>query len=336
MPDLLRALPAPDYRYFELAGDHYACGRQMGQATELRQLDGRPADLAFAAACAEAVRAQHAPLIEEYRGYADAQGRPWSDVLPHFSLNHPAGLAGGCSTLVWRAENGHVMVARNYDFAAYQRARHLIRSAPPAVEPVLGTNAGLIGGRYDGVNAAGVFVALHLVRADLPARVGPGVPFHLVPRILLETCQTARQALSRLRAMPLLFPFNYVIADANDFFAVETYPGAIGVRRGEDVLVTTNHYQHPDLERYHGGRKADDSRRRAARLLELWAERRGDPLAWSQVVLADHIAPLCHHERALATLWALTVDLTARRLAYCPGPPCQTPFSELPWPSRPA
>jgi len=36
----------------------------------------------------------------------------------------------------------------------------------------------------------GLFVSLHIVMADDPDRRVPGIPFHLVPRILLETCRS--------------------------------------------------------------------------------------------------------------------------------------------------
>ena len=337
MPDIRADYTLPDYRTFELAGDHYACGWAMGQVTELRVIQRRAnQSLAreFAEACAEVVRREHAPLLREYRGYAEAQGRPWEDVLPHFSLHHPAGVVGGCSTLVWRSEDGHVMVARNYDFTTDQRARHLIRSAPPGVQPVLGANASLIGGRYDGVNGAGLFVSLHLVRTDEPARVGPAVPFHLAPRIVLESCATAHQARQRLMSMLLMHSFNYVVADAREFFAVEVHPTLRRAREGDGALVTTNHYQHADMQPFHGRRQGANSRRRAERLWELWAGRHGDPWAWGQRALAEHDGPICGHDRHLATLWSLVADLSARRIAYCLGAPCETPFVEMPWPAR--
>lgn len=326
-----------DYRQFDLVGDHYACGLAMGQATALRVIPGwkgNPADIVFAEACAEVVRAHHAPLLYEYQGYADGQNRTWEEVLPHFSLGHDAGAAGGCSTMVWRAEDGAVMVARNYDFTVSQRARHLVRSAPPGVQPALGTNASLIGGRYDGVNAAGLFVALHLVRTTLPARLDPGVPFHTVPRILLETCVTAREALERLLEMPVMHSFNYVMADARDFFAVEAFPGAMRVREGRDILTATNHYQHPAMVHYGGRRKNSNSRRRDERLQELWRERRGAPWQWAQSLLADHAGPMCNHDRHLSTLWSVVADLSRHRVAYCMGRPCETPFVEMAWPAQ--
>jgi predicted choloylglycine hydrolase len=339
MPYIQRDSFIPDYRIFDLIGDHYACGFQMGRQTALRTIPtpgSRPIDLAFAQACADRVGYYHPALLDEYRGYADGQSRPWEDVLPHFSLNHPAGKIGGCSTLVWCAADGRVLVARNYDFTSDQQSRYLIKTSPPCFHAVLGTNASLIGGRYDGVNEAGLFVALHLVRWKEPASVGPAIPFHLAPRILLETCQTADQALTRLLDMPLMHAFNYVLADEREFFVVEVYPQARRVRQGKDRLIVTNHFQHPDMEAYHGPRKATNSRQRQRRLEELWGMRRGDPWTWGQEILTDHVGPLCNHDRHLATLWSLVADLTRRRIAYSLGTPCEEPYVELRWPGHAA
>ena len=182
--------------------------------------------------------------------------------------------------------------------------------------------------------AAGLFVALHLVRADEPASVGPALPFHLVPRILLETCHSAQQALGRLLDFPLMHAFNYTVADAKEFFVVEIHPMARRVRDAHELLIVTNHFQHPDLERYHGGRGAANSRRRQGRLREVWERREGDPWTWGKQILADHGGPLCNHDRHLSTLWSLVADLTEKRIAYSMGAPCEQPFRDLPWPGQ--
>lgn len=337
MPNIPQETADPDYRFFELAGDHYACGYAVGKATELRKLpaaENPQRALRFARACADVAREIYPPLLDEYRGYADAQGRPWEEVLPHFSLNHPSGEAGGCSSLVWRSADGHVMVARNYDFLSSQRSRHLLYAGPAGALATLGTNASLIGGRYDGVNQAGLFAALHLVQAEMPARLAPGLPFHLVPRILLEACTTVWQAVALLLDLPVLHAFNYLLADDEDFAVVEAHPSAKRVREGEGWLAVTNHFQHPDMQKLHGRRTQAHSRRRAERLKEL-ARRPGEPAwEWAQGLLRDHATPLCHHDRVMATLWAVVADLTAQRIAYCQGAPCQGSFVELAWPAK--
>ena len=88
----LRQEQSADYRVFELTGDHYTIGYQMGQATDLRPVESwrdRETELAFASACADVVSQFHPPILDEFRGYSAAQGRTWEEVLPHFSNNLP-------------------------------------------------------------------------------------------------------------------------------------------------------------------------------------------------------------------------------------------------------
>jgi predicted choloylglycine hydrolase len=336
----LRQEQMADYRTFDLAGDHYAIGDQMGRATLLRQVESwrtRETELAFARACAQVVSRFHPALLDEFRGYAAAQGRPWEEVLPHFSLNLAEGALGGCTTLVHRLPDGHTLVARNYDFLHRQRQRYLRRLAPVGYPATLGTQAGLIGSCYDGVNSYGLFVSLHLIRAQTAENVPPGLPFHLIPRILLETCRTASEAVSQIRQMPHLFPFNYLIADVAETFAVEAYPGRVRVcQPAGDALIVTNHYTLPDMRPLQG-------RRNLIRQIERvrWIETRvaedevvdaAEGWVWAQRLLRDHSAPVCHHRPTQATLWSVVADLTARRIAYCLGAPCRNEFCEWDWP----
>jgi len=339
-PDLGQEQTA-DYRTFVLSGDHYAIGYQMGQATPLRQVESwrdRETELAFARVCAEAVRRFHPALLDEFRGYAAAQGRAWEEVLPHFSLNLPEGTLSGCTTLVRRLPDGHTLVARNYDFLFSQKQRYLRRLAPAGYPATLGTQAGLIGSCYEGINSHGLFAALHLIRAQTAEKVPPGVPFYLVPRILLETCRTAREAVARLQEMPHLFPFNYLVADVKEALAVEVYPGQVRVRRPPaDFLIVTNHYVLPDLRPLHGRRNLASQIERVRWIENRIAEDRvADATAgwtWAMRLLRDHSAPLCHHRPTQATLWSVVADLTARRVAYCLGAPCRNEFHDWDWPA---
>jgi predicted choloylglycine hydrolase len=339
--DLNQELTA-DYRTFDLSGDHYAIGYKMGQATPMRQVStwrDRETELAFARACAEVVSRFHPPLLDEFWGYAAAQGRAREEVLPHFSLNLPEGTLSGCTTLVRRLSDGHVLIARNYDFLYSQKQRYLRRLSPVGYPTTLGAQAGLIGSCYDGVNSHGLFVALHLIRARAAENVPPGVPFYLIPRILLETCRTAREALSQLQEMPHLFPFNYLVADTGDVFAVEVYPGCVRVRRPvDDCLVVTNYYALPDMRPLHGRRNLTPQIERVrwieTRLAQDSVTDAATGWTWALHLLRDHSVPMCHHRPMQATLWSVVADLTARRIAYCLGAPCRNEFHEWNWPER--
>jgi hypothetical protein len=330
-----------DYRLLDLAGTHYEIGYQMGCVTPLREVESwrdRETELEFAHACAQVAGRLHAPLLDEVRGYAAAQGRPWEDVLPQFSLNLPEGSLSACTTFVCRLPGcGHVIAGRNYDFLYSQRQRYLRRLTPAGYPASLGTQAGLIGSCYDGVNSHGLYGALHLIRAETPEQVPPGVPFTLVLRIALETCRTAREAAELLYHMPHLFPFNYVVADADEMLAVEVYPGRVRVRRpAGDCLVVTNYYRLAELRPLQGRRRLEAQEDRV-RWLETHIARdgvndAGEGWAWAQRLLRDHSVPVCHHRPTQATVWSVVADLTARRIAYCLGAPCRNEFTEYAWP----
>ncbi len=337
--DLRQELDA-DYRVFDLRGDHYAIGYEMGRRAPMRVVRSwreQHDELAFARSCVEQVSRFHPALPEELWGYAAGQGLSREEVLSHFSLNLPEGTLGGCTTLARRLPDGHVLIARNYDFLHSQRQRYLRHVAPCGYPASLGTQAGLIGSCYDGVSGHGLFVALHLIHARMAEAVPPGVPYHLIPRILLETCKSAREAAARLCEMPHLFPFNYMVADSADMYAVEAYPGRVRPRAPEDGhLVVTNYYAHPDMRPMQGRRKLTGQQARVGWIEQRIAGDRGGGAAeawsWAQQLLRDHSVPVCRHGATQATLWSMVADLSTRRVAYSLGAPCRNAFVEYEWP----
>jgi hypothetical protein len=139
------------------------------------------------------------------------------------------------------------------------------------------------------------------------------------------------QRLSHLQA------FNYLVADQDEMFAVEAYPGRVRVRQpAGDHLVVTNLYDHPDMRPLHGRRRLSDKMARVG-----WIEARicrddsagiTDAWDWARRLLRDHSAPICRHEPHETTLWSVVADLTARRVAYSLGAPCRNSFREWRWP----
>lgn len=330
-----------DTQTFDLRGAHYDLGVAQGARTARFESPAwwpPPPDLDFAYACAAIVGAVHAPLLDELRGYADAQQLPYAELLRglcRLSLRlrargTPAAAAtplfpeGGCSSYARRDADGHMRAGHNYDFYPFQRVRQRIRLAPDLGRPSVGMRGSVPAGRYDGVNDVGVFISLHVVLSDEPAQARPGVPFHLLPRLILETCASTRAAVDTLTRLPHLNPFNYLIADASgDCAVVEAHPSRVRVRWPDGpapAIAATNHYEHPDMRPLQRGRKLGGSQARLQALAQ------GAPLT-------DHAAPLCGHAGGLTTLWSLQADLTARTVAVANGAPCQTAYTPVPWPS---
>ncbi len=338
-----------DDQVFDLAGTHYDLGRAQGARTERFGVPAwwpAPPPLAFARECACQIAEVHAPLLDELRGYADAQGLAFDDVLRGVCrqsmrvravpasrqepLTYPE---GGCSSFAVVGADGHVRAGRNYDFHPVQLVRQRVRLRPTLGHATLGMRGSVPGGRYDGVNDAGLFICLHVALSDEPAQPRPGVPFHLLPRLVLETCASTAQAIDLLTRVRHLHPFNYLIADpAGALAVVEAHPDAVRVvQSNSDFVAATNHYRHPDLARFQHGRKLTHSQRRLAGLYA----RREQLRAADDVTpaLADHLSGVCGHSGGHTTLWSLTADLTARTIRYARGAPCEAAYETVAWPN---
>jgi hypothetical protein len=322
-----------DYQRIALSGSPEAMGRQ--QASYLQPVPSPfrrnpwEEDTAFLHGCAEAVCALAPQLWAELAAFAVARGLP-----PERGLFVRGGaLPHGCSAVAWRTVDGRVLAGRNYDFYERMPTRHLLRTQPERGYCHLGMNGGLVGGRYDGVNERGLFVALHKVMAERRDPVAPGVPFHLVLRLALELCADAYEAVGLIAGMRHIASFNYTVADAGgNLFALECFPGErVRVRRAARVIAVANHYTSPALAPRQGGRPLDGSRARVARLRQV-AEATGEPWAATADALRDHTSGVCAHKEFGATLWSGLFDLTQRRAAYAFGAPCQVAYSDEGWP----
>jgi predicted choloylglycine hydrolase len=325
-----------DTQTFDLRGAHYDLGFAQGARTARFETPlwwPAPPDLSFAQECAAIVAAVHPPLLDELRGYADAQALAYADLLRgicrrslRLRARVPVYPEGGCSSYARVAAAGQVRAGHNYDFYPIQRVRQRVRLAPQAGRPSVGMRGSVPAGRYDGVNDLGLFVSLHVVLSDEPDEPRPGVPFHLLPRLALETCADTRQAVDMLTRLPHLNPFNYLVADPSGSMAVvEAHPGRVRVREpeagpdGRPFVAATNHFEHPQMRALQDGRQLAHSQAR------LRALRAG-------AALGDHAAGLCGHAGGHTTLWSVEADLTAQTVAYALGAPCQSRYELVPWP----
>jgi len=362
-----------DYRAYTLAGAHYEMGRQWGmigqgeevqslapeEAAEAAQLLGlsldmlaaldvaaeaeeaekpaiSPSQLSFAEECLQVVCNFHPPLLDELEGWCQALGVAVDSALGMLSFGMEES-PRNCSAFAWRTQDG-VIVGRNYDFFYWARTRHLIHAAPQIYYATVGMNDGLLGGRHEGVNETGLFVALSRAMTKPPTKVRPGVIFHLVPRILLETCATAGEAVMLAQEMPHLMSYCYLVADPREMFVVEAHPEAVRVMEPENgYIAVTNHYLHPDLHSLMESPIQENSERRLESVVEALQREASadDPWEITKAILRDHETPLCGHTDGLATLWSMVADLTDQRVAYSLGAPCRNDFEEIPWPGTP-
>jgi predicted choloylglycine hydrolase len=182
--------------------------------------------------CEHALREQLPELVPiwerlcELAGGGDAQAR-------FLSLYRPPRYITGCSQAVWSGEEP--MLVRNYDYAPRLCEGVLLRTEWSG-RPVVAMSDCLIGA-LDGMNAAGLCASLSFGGRRI---TGDGFGAPLLVRYVLETCDTAREALDVLRRVRTHMAYNIVVLDrSGDFATVFTGPDAPAVVRR--VPVSTNH-----------------------------------------------------------------------------------------------
>lgn len=351
MPPAGPAIEAPDYRYFNLECSHHELGYELGAADppfRSQSWWAPPPEAAFADACARVVAEIHPPLMEELGGYAEAQREDarvlWQTccrVNLKARIRAPSGTLSegpgeGCSTFWWRGAD-YTIAGRNYDYTRGQARRQRIRFQPvgQAGFASIGARGSVPGGRYDGVNARGLWVSLHVVMTDTPGpdETRPGVPFHLVGRMALELCASARAARDLLLGIPHLSSLCYLVADADEAFVIEADPRRVRALdpalAGDDGSVSVaNHFRHQEMRPLQSQRPLDHSQRRCAFL----QRGPGSGASWSEAQtralasLSDQSIPVCGRSGWMETLWSAVADLRDGRIWYSPGPPDVTPF----------
>lgn len=328
---------AADYQTYSVSGTHWEIGRELGQRFHPfgPSVAGmHPDHVAFARACRTQVERVYPALTEEIDRYAEGAGRAPDDLIWHYCLMVGAP-SGNCSSVGVMTPDGPV-VARNYDFFYFERWRHLVTARPEGALAHTGMWTGLAGGRFDGVNTANLWVAIHGGGARRSAQLRPGVAFHHICRILLETCASAREAVDSLVRLPHIASYNYFVADNQDMYVVEAHPERTRVREPvEGILVCTNHPLHPDMIDFTESPILENSRDRMAALLAAAREAAlstADPAPALMTAMQDHRVPVCGHTDGLATFWSAICHPGRQQVAYSLGAPCRNSYAPAHWP----
>lgn len=250
------------------------------------------------------------------------------------------GCTGVC-VLPEASENGHTLLAQNWDWRPGCRDTVVLLDARPASGPAFLTfvEAGLLA--RSGVNAAGIGVAGMFLQSNEDFG-GKGVPIPLIRRRILTSPSLADAVGEVLRA-PRAFSSNHLIAHApGEAINAESAPSDVYfVEPRDGLLVHSNHFLSPvALSRLRdtGVSRYPDTlyrHRRLERLLR--AEAPTVTTEHVKAALRDHYglpSAICRHPAprpdgtVIATVASVVIDLNTRQLALCAGRPCENEYLE--------
>lgn len=199
-------------------------------------------------------------LNEEIKGYADALGvQP--DMIKFYGMTS---LIPRCSQLTLmpdKSANGHVIMARNYEFSPEFEDFALVRTCVEGKYAHLGTSIMQMG-RDEGVNECGLGVTMSScglpvgAPKEMRAPKIRGLQFWVVIRAILENCKDVSEALEFIEDMPIAYNLNMIVADKGGHATlVETVDGRKAIKRidtttDEKNLCAANHVVLPKLKDY--------------------------------------------------------------------------------------
>lgn len=277
-------------------------------------------------------------LLDEMKGFSDATGIPYPDVVVKMSTYGLKPVIPGACTqiaiLPERTANRHMLVGRSYDFSDIRilTDRRLVLLSPENSLASIGTSQQYFG-RYDGMNSAGLYIGMS-------AALGKGYQkegffFPMVVRILLDSCRSADAALQLIQKIPHSASYNYLIADISNAYVVEVSPPKFAIRHGEKgLLVATNHYVSPSMKEEQ--KKVLPNSMFRYRTVEglLGGSSKNDLSGLQKVLSGHHDEGVCVHYYAnfLGTLWSATYDLNTKEVHYALGAPCLNSYRRFSFP----
>lgn len=247
---------------YELAGSSYEIGYHLGKKVagnpQFMQTQQSATDIFTDAQVAQMNEMfdRYCPgLSDELRGFAAAVG------ASEKQLYYYAGtcLTPGCSliaVLPSLTEDGHVLVARNYEFSHKMDDFSFGRTKVNGRYAHIGSSSMLFG-RSEGINEHGLMVgqtSCGLPVGNFEPMRKPavaGLQFWAVIRSLLENCKDVDEAVRSVLDMPIAYNINLMFADKTGKAVLfETFDGAkeykqIDASTAEQYVHSTNHAHLP-------------------------------------------------------------------------------------------
>lgn len=236
-----------------LSGTHFEIGRQVGRqlreaGTELPALNKR--QTRYIDTLVEQVEGQIPHLFDEMRGLAEA-GEFDAKAVYFYSLS--IGMVPSCTVLAVAGEHtseGLTLFGRNYDAGSQFAGFTLHKTYPEGAFAHIGCSYDLLIGREDGINEAGLAIAVTGVQGHNTDE--PGLWDHIPVRAVLDRCRTVDEAVTLLEALPHLWTKNFLVADKTGQIAVvEAAQQKVFATRIESGFgAITNHFEAPGMSTY--------------------------------------------------------------------------------------
>ncbi len=326
------------------SGTYYEIGLKLGKRLEGIEIPPYSREKKkFALACEAVLREVHTALLDKVQGIIDGVKSTGGDFKTYLYARK-GGRDPGCTNVVVLppfTSSGEIIVGCNYDwYYSALKWCELRRMKPKGAIPSISYTHHWAGGQ-NSMNAEGLFVAISaLPRIDAEL---PGLQWHFIIDILLDSCGKVEDAVDLLTSIPHLNSIGYLVADGSGKASiVEARPKEVRVRAPENgVLIGTNHLVRYGKwpEELPAGIKLTQttSVERYNKVKELVTQKLGTIDERMLIkILKNHDGHIClgKHEydadddpdSLLGTIWSLIGKPGRREVHVSPGHPCRSVY----------
>lgn len=315
-----------------LRGSHYEIGRQYGMLLKNKgRTYPRPTDVAirFAAKVEQEITNLVPELIEEIQGITDGSGLDF-EIIRTFALT--MGRSPACTILAIPGQytvDGHSIFARNYDATPAFQDFTLYRTYPKKHLAHMGCSFDMFVGREDGLNEAGVAIAVagvHGLYTD-----APGVWDHIPLRAVLDHCTSVDQAVALLKQFPHFWTKNFLVADTKGQIAiVEAAQQRISVHYPQNEIgAITNHFVSSSMQPFNDPNRTMPQTHQRLQILKDWFQQQTNVIKISQIkhILKNSKTGICSStletstQKGFLTIWSWIAKLGNRSFEMTTGTP---------------
>lgn len=321
-----------------LKGTHYEIGYQVGK--KMRDhgrglpeyvKDLKEENIQFALATEREVKPMIAGLLKEVDGIAEGGGYPRNIIL---TLALTLGRMAGCTALAAiseREKGNKTIFARNYDGPSDCREFTLYKTYPDDGFSHIGCCWDLLVGREDGINDAGLAIAVNGVHGVYNDRLG--VWDHIPVRAVLDNCENTGKAVKLLRRIPHLFAKNFLVTDAKgDVAIVEASQQNVAVHYSRSNFgVITNHFTSNTMRQYNSPKLKMLRTEERMRNAKAWLQERSGQIDVNALkrLLTDATDGVCSNKEGFSTTWSWIAQCGKRSIELATGAPVQGDYDRF-------
>ena len=309
-----------------LIGSYYEIGIFYGKLLNnygfnLKSIPQKRVD--FAVKTIEQIESFYPEILDEIKGLSEATTIDFDQlcgflfVLPEKEI--------GCTNFAV-TDGNQTFLGRNYDwyYSKKKHARSFYTNASGSFGNIGQSTIFL--GREDGMNEQGLAVAMNGIFGSR----GPGIPFWIAIRYLLDKCSNVNNAVDFLTSITHHRTTNFILTDTKGEMAVvEASPKQVEVREPmHNCIVSTNHFQHSKMK-YQKYRIVPNSKKRYMFTKSILIDREENLTSeFLEGILSNHSSEICNHNRRIGTLWSAIYNTTTKQIWRADGFPCKTLYEK--------